>query len=99
MPEPLLKAVKRRSVFLPSFFVRETDMWRKPHTQQERRVCCNPEYRQLGVRIRGKRSLRNLVHAFLDLPRQRQRSWKEQRRTQYYKVKEIPPPCQPEGRE
>jgi hypothetical protein len=65
-------------------------MWRRPRTQQERRFCCNTEYRELGVRIRGKRSLRNLVHAFLDLPRQRQRSWKEQRRTQY-RMKEIAP--------
>jgi len=65
-------------------------MWRRPRTQQERRFCCNPEYREFGICIRGKRSLRNLVHAYLDLPRQRQRSWKEQRRTQW-KVKEIPP--------
>lgn len=64
-------------------------MWRrKPRTQQERRFCCNPEYRELGIRIRAKRSLRNLVHAFLDLPRQYQRCWKEQRKTQY-KMKEI----------
>ena len=37
-----------------------------------------------------------LVHAFLDLPRQRQRSWKEHRTTQY-KVRPPSPPeeCEP----
>lgn len=71
-------------------------MWRRPRTQQERRFCCNTEYRELGIRIRGKRSLRMLVHAFLDLPRQRQRSWKEHRTTQY-KVRPPSPPeeCEP----
>ena len=65
-------------------------MWRKPRTQQERRFCCNPEYRELGVRIRAKRSLRNIVHTFLDLPRQHQRSWKKHRRTQW-RVRTIAP--------
>ena len=63
-------------------------MWRRPRTQQERRLCCNTEYRELGVRIRAKRSLRSLVHVYLDLPRQRHRSWKEQRKTRW-KLKEI----------
>ena len=64
-------------------------MWRRrPRTQQERRACCRHEYREFGVRIRGKRSLRQMVHAYLDLPRQRQRTWKKHRRRQY---KDIPP--------
>ena len=66
-------------------------MWRRPRTQQERRLSCNPEYREFAIRIRGKRSLRNLVHAFLDMPRQHQRSWKEHRRTQF-KVRPLSPP-------
>jgi hypothetical protein len=73
-------------------------MWRRPHTQQERRACGNPEYVELGIRIRPKRCLRLLVHAFLDLPRQRQRSWKEHRKTQF-KVKEISPPSISGGQE
>ena len=67
-------------------------MWRRPRTQQERRACCNREYREFGVRIRAKRCLRQLVHAFLDLPRQRQRNWKSYRRTQY---KILLPPVRP----
>jgi hypothetical protein len=69
-------------------------MWRRPRTQQERKFCCHPEYRELGIRIRGKRSLRMMVHAFLDLPRQHQRTWKSYRRTQY---KILLPPSPPEG--
>ena len=76
--------------------------YRNPRTQQERRINSGNEYRlfeiliggkfhQVHVRIRGKRRLRQMVHAFLDLPRQRQRNWKEHRRTQY-KMREIPPP-------
>ena len=55
--------------------------YRNPRTQQERRVNGSHEYRrieiliggrfhQAQVRIRGKRSLRNLVEAWHDLPRQ-----------------------------
>lgn len=68
--------------------------YRSPHTQQERRFNASHEYRrvevsvggeiyELRVRIRGKRSLKMLVEAWHDLPRQVQRSWKEHRRTQY----------------
>ena len=81
--------------------------YRNPRTQQERRTNSSNEYRrleiliggkshQVHVRIRGKRRLRQLVHAYLDLPRQRQRSWKEHRKTQW---KEIPPPSDSGGQD
>jgi len=66
-------------------------MLRRPRTQQERRSCCNLEYLELGVRIRGKRCLRRLVHAFLDIPRGSQLSWKSYRTTQF-KVHPLSPP-------
>jgi alpha-glucuronidase len=73
--------------------------FRNPRTQQERRVngsqeCRRVEIRvgdeihELRVRIRGKRSLKMLVEAWDDLPRQFQRSWKEHRGTQY-KAKDV----------
>ena len=79
--------------------------YRNPRTQQERRVNSSYEYRrveievggkthELRVRIRG----RMLVEAWHDIPRGIQRSWKEHRQTQY-RVKEIPPPSEPEGRD
>ena len=69
-------------------------LFRNPRTQQERRSNGNPEYRRVEIqvhgefhgvriRIRGKRSVRMLVEAWHDLPRQMQRSWKKYRRTQY----------------
>jgi len=73
--------------------------YRNPRTQQERRVNGSQEYRrveieaggkthELRIRIRGKRSLRMLVEAWHDLPRQVQRNWKKQRRRQYT-VKDV----------
>ena len=75
--------------------------WRNPRTQQERRANGSHEHRrveiQVGgetyefrIRIRGKRSVLMLVEAWHDIPREKQRSWKEHRRTQY-RVKDIPP--------
>ena len=69
-------------------------LYRNPRTQQERRGNGGQEYRrveirvggkilEVRIRIRGKRSLRMLVEAWHDLPRQVQRSWKKHRRTQY----------------
>jgi hypothetical protein len=68
--------------------------WRNPRTQQERRANSSTEYRRLEiqvgseilnitVRIRGRRCLGMLVHAYRDLPRRAQRSWKKHRRTQW----------------
>jgi hypothetical protein len=68
--------------------------WRNPDTQQERRVNSSREHRrveiqvggetcELRIRIRGKRSVRMLVEAWHDIPRGKQRSWKEHRRTQF----------------
>ena len=75
-------------------------LYRNPRTQQERRVNGSYEYRrveievggktlEVRIRVRGKRSLRMLVEAWHDFPRQIQRSWKKHRRTQYYKMKSI----------
>ncbi len=83
--------------------------YRNPRTQQERRVNGSYEYRRVEIeidgktheirmRIRGKRSLRMLVEAWHDLPRGIQRSWKKHRLTQW-RVKEIPPSLDPEGRD
>ena len=75
-----------------------------PAPEQERRFNSTHEYRRMEVqvhgefhevriRIRGKRSVRMLVNAWDDLPRQVQRNWKKYRRTQY-KVKTLLP-CVP----
>lgn len=77
---------------------------RNPRTQQERRFNASHEYRRvevligdeihaLRIRIRGKRSIRMLVEAWHDLPRQVQRSWKQYRQTQY--KEKILFPCVP----
>ncbi len=57
--------------------------WRRPRTQQERRANSDPELREIGIRIRSKRSLRMLVTAYDDLPKESQRNWKGYRRTQW----------------
>jgi hypothetical protein len=72
-------------------------LYRNPRTQQERRLNGSHEYRrveievgagtcELRIRIRGKRSVRMLPEAWHDIPRGKQRSWKEHRRTQYKAV-------------
>jgi hypothetical protein len=69
-------------------------LFRNPRTQQERRASSSPEFRRVEIEvggellevripIRGRRSSAMLVNARHDLPPGRQRSWKEQRRTQY----------------
>jgi hypothetical protein len=79
--------------------------FRNPRTQQERRANGNREFRrveiQVGgetlaipIRIRGKRSQRMLVTAYDDLPRERQRSWKKHRWTQY-KARDMLPVVPP----
>ncbi len=57
--------------------------WRRPRTQQERRANSDPELFELGIRIRAKRSLRSLVTAYDDLPKESQRNWKSYRRTRW----------------
>jgi len=61
--------------------------FRNPKTIQERRaavaVTSDPELATLQVQIRSSRSARMLPDDWDDFPRGMQRSWKEQRRTQY----------------
>lgn len=61
--------------------------WRSPRTTAERRVADaiehDPDMRDLGIRIRGRRKNHALPSAWDDLWRDDQKCWKRQRRTQY----------------
>ncbi len=65
--------------------------YRNPRTTQERRANSNRELRQFRIRIRARRSKNRLPHYWDEIMRERQKSWKSYRRTQY-KMREIPPP-------
>lgn len=50
--------------------------FRNPHTMNEKRWACIPEYREY---VRPKRNHKNLVSAWDDIPRHQDKSWKRQK--------------------
>lgn len=62
-------------------------IFREPRSTQERRaifqIAADIAEASIPIHLRGKRSFRNLPNAWDDFCRERTRSWKNYRKTQY----------------